>query len=339
MAVASMVPDKFEGNINQHIVAIQTKDARTSETLAAYLNLDIVERLASRRSTGGTRPALDYPALLSIPIIFDDRIPKLVNEAVTKYEGEIAQARTLLRQIDDVLLVELGVKPKPEPPNTIENRIFRRALSEVTGSRLDPIANQEKRRRLVEAIYSCRYPVRPLRQIVDIEKKIVDSILPGDAYVGLENIESESGEFIATADKESIGTAIEFHPGQILFPKLRPYLNKTYLATFAGICSTEFHVFTPLNVRGNYLAAFLRSRAIVGVTSLLMTGNTLPRLQMADIEQLPIPIPPPEVQGKLCAEITKLRTDAATLRAQAATGLEEAKKSIESLILGNEARG
>lgn len=86
MAVASVVPEDFEGNINQHIVAIRTKNIRTSEMLAAYLNLDISEQLASRRSTGGTRPALDYPALLSIPVIADERIPKRINAAVSRAE-------------------------------------------------------------------------------------------------------------------------------------------------------------------------------------------------------------------------------------------------------------
>jgi len=66
MAVASVVPEGFEANINQHIVAIRTDSIETSRALAAYLNLDFAEKLASRRATGGTRPALDYPALLSI---------------------------------------------------------------------------------------------------------------------------------------------------------------------------------------------------------------------------------------------------------------------------------
>jgi hypothetical protein len=145
--------------------------------------------------------------------------------------------------------------------------------------------------RLVEAIRSCRYTVRPLRQVVDTEKKIVNSILPGDVYIGLENIEGETGEFMATADKESVGTAIEFEEGQILFPKLRPYLNKTHFATFPGICSTEFHVFTPRNICGEYLAAFLRSRAIVGITSLLMTGLVhLPLLMQINPAKLHPPI-------------------------------------------------
>jgi len=78
MAVASIAPDGFEGNINQHVCVIKTGSKEISETLAAFLNSDIGEKLASRRSTGGTRPALDYPALLSIPIIEDERILELL---------------------------------------------------------------------------------------------------------------------------------------------------------------------------------------------------------------------------------------------------------------------
>jgi len=337
MAVASVVPDGFEANINQHIVAIRTKDKRTSETLAAWLNLDTAERLASRRSTGGTRPALDYPALLSIPIVFEDCLPKRIDDAVAKYRERMSKAKALLASIDDVLLAELGISGELDLPNTIGSRIFRRAFSEVSGGRLDPIANQEKRWLLEKAIHSSRYPVQPLRKIVGVSKTLVNNIAEGESYVGLENIEGDTGEFIARTDKETVGTAIQFVPGQILFPKLRPYLNKTHLATFGGICSTEFHVFTPQGVNGDYLTAFLRSRAIVGITSLLMTGNTLPRLQMSDIEKLPIPVPTPPVQELLDTKINKLKMEARTLRHQANAELAKEKREIEALILGTEA--
>ena len=62
MAVASVAPEGFIGNINQHVCVIKTGSKEISETLAAFLNSDIGEKLASRRSAGGTRPALDYPA-------------------------------------------------------------------------------------------------------------------------------------------------------------------------------------------------------------------------------------------------------------------------------------
>jgi hypothetical protein len=336
MAIASVVPTGFEGNINQHIVAIRTKDKRTSETIAAYLNLNLAERLASRRSTGGTRPALDYPALLSLPISFDERIPTLMQAAVRTYEGRMSDAASLLARIDDALLDELGITKKSEPSNTIASRVFRRALSEVSGGRLDPTANQERRTRLEQTIHSSQFGSRPLREIASFEKTLVNEIVDGESYIGLENVDGESGEFRATTDKESVGTAVRFLPGQLLFPKLRPYLNKTHLAKFGGICSTEFHVLTPHGVTGEYLAAFLRSRNIVEITSLLMTGNTLPRLQTSDIERLPIPVPPIARQQSICTKIRKLQSAARALRLQAITDLEDAKRAIEAMILGKE---
>ena len=64
MAVASVVPEGYEGNINQHVCVIRTSNKELSQQLAVFLNTDIGERLARRRATGGTRPALDYPALI-----------------------------------------------------------------------------------------------------------------------------------------------------------------------------------------------------------------------------------------------------------------------------------
>lgn len=334
MAVASVVPEGFEGNINQHIVAIRTDSIETSRALAAYLNLDFAEKLASRRATGGTRPALDYPALLSIPIIFDERIPKMLQKALEHHKEKLSQAKSLLASVDDLLLAELGIPNPPEPPNTLKSRMFQRRFSEVSGNRFDPIANQEKRKRLNEAIQAANCPVVPLRELIHMSKVLVKEISEGDTYVGLENVSGDTGDFIPTNDKDSVSTAVKFQQGQILFPKLRPYLNKTHLAEFDGLCSTEFHVFNTKIVSPDYLTHFLRSRVIVGITSLLMTGNTLPRLQIEDILKLPIPQPSPETQKKICSEISAIRTQARSLRAQAQADLEQAKREIEAMILG-----
>ena len=69
MAIAAVAPKDFVGNTNQHMVVVKTGNTDVSKYLAHYLNLDIIEKIASRHSTGGTRPALDYPSLKNIPII------------------------------------------------------------------------------------------------------------------------------------------------------------------------------------------------------------------------------------------------------------------------------
>ncbi|NPA44572.1 MAG: N-6 DNA methylase, partial [Chlorobi bacterium] len=134
MAVASVAPEGFVGNTNQHMVVIKTKSKETSLILASYLNTDIGEKLASRRATGGTRPALDYSALLSIPIIFDEKILEITKQAINKKQQKEAEAERLLNSLDDYLLGELGIT-LPEKDNSLENRIFKVNFSEVTGNR------------------------------------------------------------------------------------------------------------------------------------------------------------------------------------------------------------
>ncbi|MDO8892848.1 MAG: hypothetical protein Q7V00_13455 [Sulfurimicrobium sp.] len=124
MAVASVPTPGFEGNINQHIACIRTDSRHTSEVLAAWLNTDIAETLAKRRSTGGTRPALDYGALRSIPVIFNDGILEAVKTANRQHAQALAVAAKRLEGIDDYVLAELGITLPPEPENTIASRIF-----------------------------------------------------------------------------------------------------------------------------------------------------------------------------------------------------------------------
>ena len=140
-----------------------------------------------------------------------------------------------------------------------------------------------------------------MKDAVEFRKEIVSdsSELP---YVGLENIESNTGFYVpSTGEKESFNSALRFEVGDILFPKLRPYLNKVHLAEFKGVCSTEFHVLKGKDLNNLYLFTFLSSKLVVNQTSCLMTGNTLPRLQPKDVQRLPILLPPPNIQNHIAS--------------------------------------
>lgn len=136
MAIASVAPKNFIGNTNQHLVVIKTRDSKTSEYLASYLNLDFVEKLATRRATGGTRPALDYPALKSIPIVENIDF-SIIRTAEIFKQTKDAEAKALLESIDTYLLNELGIT-LPAKENSLKARIFTTKFSEVSGDRFDP---------------------------------------------------------------------------------------------------------------------------------------------------------------------------------------------------------
>jgi len=167
MAIASVPPEGFEGNINQHIARICTDSRHTSEILAAWLNTDIAETLAKRRSTGGTRPALDYGALRSIPVIFNEAILDAVKAAYSQYKQALVMASDKLEGIDDYLLNELKINLPPEPENNIANRIFTANYRELSGWRFDPLCHAFK---LWHAIEDAHIPHKKLGLCCDFLK-------------------------------------------------------------------------------------------------------------------------------------------------------------------------
>ena len=62
-------------------------------------------------------------------------------------------------------------------------------------------------------------------------------------YMGLEHLEKDKGIVgFSSADKVK-STKNAFQEGQILYGRLRPYLNKHDIASFSGVCSTDILVF------------------------------------------------------------------------------------------------
>ncbi len=209
MAVASVVPDGFEGNINQHIVAIRAKDKKTSETLAAYLNLDLAERLASRRSTGGTRPALDYPALLSIPIVYDDRLPELVGAAVEQFQKQLNTATSLLGTIDQIVCEELNMRLPKDLPNELSERVFKRSFQQITGTRWDTHYYHPRYDALAQLLGKMK-----TESLHSLSNRIFSGITPlsgGDAYTD----ESDGVAFVRSGDFTVDGSVDE---GALIVP-------------------------------------------------------------------------------------------------------------------------
>jgi len=167
MAVASVAPENFEGNINQHVCVIKTGSKEISEALAAYLNSDIGEKLASRRSTGGTRPALDYPALLSIPIIEDKRILKITKKVIEQKLQNEAEAERLLSSIDDYLHKELDVSLPTQSENKLSDRIFTTSFNKITGQRFDPLYHRLNYEIFISSLINSSNKIYKLKEITN----------------------------------------------------------------------------------------------------------------------------------------------------------------------------
>lgn len=102
----AVVPDNFEGNINQHSVRLHLRDKVENteilpEYVASFFNTNVGRDLSFRYTTGGTRPALDYEALrgLAIPLPDLKTQEKIVAGVKTIYN----KARNLRQEAESVI--------------------------------------------------------------------------------------------------------------------------------------------------------------------------------------------------------------------------------------------
>lgn len=344
MAVASVVPEDFEANINQHIVAIRTKDKKTSETLAAWLNLDTAERLASRRSTGGTRPALDYLALLSIPVVFDERLPRLVGDAVATFQECLSQAAKLLASIDEVLLHELGIQWKQEP-STIETRIFRRTFNRVTGNRFDAHYHRPAFENLTAKLRS--HPHTTLGKLANLSSELWDQksdfndVFP---YVEIGSVDLTLGK-LSTPPLVSIAEAASrarmlIRPGDLLVSLTRPTRRAICIVPSSmalAVASNGFSVIRSVDeaqIVRRYLFYVLRSRICTAQFDQRSSGGSYPAITEDQLLKLIIPLPNVKMQSRIVVLLDAQYEKADAMLATAHSALESAKHEIEALILG-----
>ncbi|MEW8692662.1 MAG: restriction endonuclease subunit S [Candidatus Thiodiazotropha endolucinida] len=140
-------------------------------------------------------------------------------------------------------------------------------------------------------------------------------------YIGLESIESNTGEFIngglSKTPEVPKANSFYFTDRHVLYGKLRPYLNKVALPEFEGKCSTEIIPLLPDDhLNREYFAYFLRSAEIVSRIVGKTTGARMPRADMGYVLSLEIPLPSLPEQRRI-VDILKRADGIRRLRKQA----------------------
>ncbi len=156
-------------------------------------------------------------------------------------------------------------------------------------------------------------------------------------YIGLENIESLTGDLVKFSPKS--GNDIRsrskiFRQNDILYGRLRPYLNKVYLAESSveeGICSGEFYVLkSDITLASpRYLREVLASEYILQHVDALQSGSALPRLRLDDLLDFEIPLPSLEFQKRLDEFLVEAHRKRLHLRAE----LEFLTQSINNALI------
>ena len=340
MAIASVAPKDFVGNTNQHMVVIKTGNSAVSKYLAHYLNLDIIDKIASRHSTGGTRPALDYHSLKNIPII-EGLDFSIIDNAIKAKKAKESEAQQLLDSIDGYLLKELGITI-PNLKTDIGNRMFIVQRSDLKG-RYTPCLYKDS-----ISLYSTIYENIPLSHLAYINPNTRISSLNNEMPISFVPMESVNEIYSEINDNKNCIVAeskgfTRFQEGDLLWAKITPCMENGKSAVAKdlingyGCGSTEFHVIRPKNndLLIEYIHSLLHMR-IVRQTAKLYFGGSAGQQRVASdfLESFNVPLPSKTKQQDIVNYITNIRTRAKALQAEGKAILEDAKRKVEQMIIG-----
>lgn len=142
------------------------------------------------------------------------------------------------------------------------------------------------------------------------DEKANPSKIEKTPYIGLEHIEKDTGKLLGYGDSSEVrSTKTKFHSGDLLYGKLRPYLNKVFVVDFDGVCSTDILVFSKNSYISNkYLAYRFLCSDFVRYASQNVSGVQHPRVNFNTLSQFPIYLPPLPEQRRIVAKIEELFT-------------------------------
>ena len=345
MAIASTPPEGFIGNTNQHMVVLRTGSREKSIYLANYLNLDVVEKLASRRATGGTRPALDYSALRSIPVIENIDFQNLEKAKQLSFEKKL-EAQNLLDSIDDYLLAELDIKV-PDIDNSLGSRIFTVQSSELSGGRFDALQYKS----LLKDLILARKDVKDLSQIVlDMKSGIgagkQDQSNEDEGIIQIRPTNISKGgnlNFVKNVYVNNIPNTLIVKKGDVLFNNTnsQELVGKTAYYDLDEVMSCSNHITRIIAdtklIIPKYLNLLLNLYQKNKVFYYLcINWNNQSGVGQDILRRLPIVLPDMSKQQEMVQHIDQIRATAAQLQQEADEMLTQAKQQIESMILGEE---
>lgn len=121
--------------------------------------------------------------------------------------------------------------------------------------------------------------------------------------LNLDMVEAQTGriiDYLIVTEDEVGNSTCTFDTSNVLYSKLRPYLNKVVIPNRCGYATSELVPLQPVNTKINreYLAFMLRNDEFVNMINEKVAGAKMPRVSMNDFRKFDVPVPPIELQNQ-----------------------------------------
>jgi len=140
--------------------------------------------------------------------------------------------------------------------------------------------------------------------------RVAPSDFPDLPYIGLEQVEAHTGKLLGTVPASSMSSsAAAFRTGDVLYGRMRPYLNKVLQPQFDGLSSAEFIVFPALRgIDNRFIRSRLSASDFVEFACSQYEGDR-PRVKFDQLGKFQLSLPPAAEQTRIVEKLEELLSD------------------------------
>ncbi len=150
-----------------------------------------------------------------------------------------------------------------------------------------------------------------LAEVMTIQSESTQPTSNGKSkYVGLEHIDSGNPSLKRWGTEGEVRSSKnKFYAGDILYGKLRPYLDKVVLAQWEGMCATDILVFRAKQEKAvsEYLVNLLHTSELLTHAISTTTGVNHPRTSWHALQKFSFGLPPLPEQCTIAAILSKIQ--------------------------------
>ena len=152
---------------------------------------------------------------------------------------------------------------------------------------------------------------RPLEELLIPRRELVSPSLTGkNRYVGLEHLDSGMARIFRFGNDSTVRSSKnKFYPQDILYGKLRPYLDKGAIAEWEGVCSTDILVFEANNIEADpfFMSFFIHQPEFLEYAIANTDGVNHPRTSWNSLSKYCQKVPPLPEQKAIATVLSKIQ--------------------------------
>ncbi|EBW2134677.1 restriction endonuclease subunit S [Salmonella enterica subsp. enterica serovar Newport] len=168
------------------------------------------------------------------------------------------------------------------------------------------------------------------------DKAEPEDVTPETWILELEDIEKVTSKLInkvTFAERPFKSSKNRFSQGDVLYGKLRPYLDKVIVANEPGVCTTEIIPITSYgNIYPEFLRLLLKAPNFIIYANSSTHGMNLPRLGTEKAQQAVIELAPIQEQLRIVSRVDKLMSLCDQLEQYSLTSLDAHQQLVETLL-------